>query len=77
MRIDRVEDRPEQVSYCFKGLHRRRVRGFDAEGEPSTARYPLRDEELREVLRFLDRHGFAELLVMKGVRRYGSRLRLV
>jgi hypothetical protein len=77
LRIDTVRDRAEQVSYCWKGLHRRRVSGFGAEGRPSTARYPLRDDELREVLRFLDRHAFAELLVMKGVRRYGSRLRLV
>jgi hypothetical protein len=77
LRIDAVRDRARQVSYCFKGLHRRRVRDFDAGGEPSTARYPLRDDESREVLRFLDRHGFAELLVLKGVRRYGSRLRFV
>jgi hypothetical protein len=77
LHVDAVRGRAEQVSYCFKGLHRRRVRDFDAEGKPSTARYPLRDDELREVLRFLDRHAFAELLVMKGMRRYGSRLRLV
>jgi hypothetical protein len=77
LHVDEVEDRAEQVSYCFKSLHRRRVSGFDAEGQPSTARYRLRDDELREVLRFLDRHGFAELLILKGVRRYGSELRLV
>jgi hypothetical protein len=29
MWVDEVEDRPEQVSYCFKGLYRRRVRDFD------------------------------------------------
>jgi hypothetical protein len=73
----RDSDRPKQISYCFKSLYRRRVSTFDKQRKPSTPEFQLRGEELREVCRFVDRYTYPELVIMKGIRRYGSELRLL
>ena len=75
MRIDQVKDRARQLTYCCKNFFRRYVRELDEDGEPTRNRYPLNDAEWREVLRFLDRHSFNELTILKGVRRHGGELR--
>ncbi|MFL5334022.1 MAG: DUF927 domain-containing protein [Geminicoccaceae bacterium] len=70
LRVDRVGDRARQLTYCCKNFFQRRVRGV-------TGKRPLSDGEWREALRFLDRHGFGELTILKGVRRHGGELRSV
>jgi hypothetical protein len=79
LHIDQVQDsdRPVQFSYTCKAVYQRRVGYADDAGKPKTMKFVLRDEELREVLRFVDGHSFGELMIMKGVRRIGSRLRLL
>jgi hypothetical protein len=72
----RVGNRVEALSYCHKGVWQRYSNDFNDAGELTRRLYPLRDEEWREVLRYLDRYSFNELLVLKGVRRVGSELRI-
>lgn len=73
--IGRDEDRARLLSYCRKGLHHRYVSDVDGEGKPTRRRYPLRDGEWREVLRFVDGLAFGELTLLRGVRRHGAELR--
>jgi hypothetical protein len=65
MRVDPVGDRARQLTYCYKNYYQRYVRELDGDNKPTRNRYPLNDAEWREVLRFLDRHSFNELTILR------------
>ncbi len=70
LRIDPVRNPVQQMSYTAKSLYQRRITGTEE-------KYPLANDEQREVLRFVDQYGFGELVIMKGIRRFGSEFRLL
>jgi hypothetical protein len=65
------------VTYLFKAIFNRRSRYAGANGRPRTRSLPLKGPELRELLRFLDRHSIGERLIPRGIRRNGRRLVII
>jgi hypothetical protein len=49
----------------------------NANGRSRTKGLPLKDSDLRELLPFLDQHPIGARLILRGIRRNGSRLVII
>jgi hypothetical protein len=77
MRIDKVTNPARQFSYCLKAYCTRKVSYQDSRGKQRTRKLRLRNPHHNAALLWLDQQQPTDLVVMRGVRRYGSELRLV
>lgn len=74
VRLEPVEDLIESVSYTVKGVNWERA-GYRAKnGRRQRRRLPLKPQQLREILLFLDSHPMTGPLLMRGGRQYGCKL---
>jgi hypothetical protein len=76
-KFDEVNDPSNRITYLFKAIFKRRSRYKDANGRPRTKSLPLKDSDLRELLPFLDQYPIGERLILRGIRRNGSRLIII
>jgi hypothetical protein len=76
-KFDEVDDPSECVSYLFKAVFNRRSRYTDANGHHSTRNQSLKGPELRELLLWLDQYPIPARLILRGIRRVGSRLVII
>jgi hypothetical protein len=72
--FDEVDDPSECVTYLFKAIFYRRSRYADANGDPRTRKQALKGPELRELILWLDQYHIGARLILRGIRRNGSRL---
>src|ERR1035437_10081583 len=75
--FDEVNDPSNRITYLFKAIFKRRSRYTDANGRPRTKGLPLKGPELRELLPFLDQYPIPARLILRGIRRNGSRLVII
>jgi hypothetical protein len=76
-KFDEVNDPSNRITYLFKAIFKRRSRYTDANGRPRTKGLPLKDSDLRELLPFLDQYPIGARLILRGIRRNGSRLVII
>lgn len=76
-KFDEVNDPSNRITYLFKAIFKRRSRYKDANGRPRTKSLPLKGSDLRELLPFLDQYPIGERLILRGIRRNGSRLIII
>ena len=69
-----VSDPTKAITYLFKNIFNRRSRYTNANGQACTKRLPLKGSDLRELLPFLDQYPIGARLILRGIRRNGSRL---
>src|SRR5665811_128334 len=69
-----VNDSSKAVTYLFKNIFNRRSRYTNAKGQARTKDLPLKVPDLRELLPFLDQYPIGARLILRGIRRNGSRL---
>lgn len=72
-----VNDPSNRITYLFKAIFKRRSRYTDANGQARTKSLPLKGSDLRELLPFLDQHPIDARLILRGIRRNGSRLVII
>jgi hypothetical protein len=72
--ISSVTDPTKAITYLFKNIFNRRSRYTNANGQACTKRLPLKGSDLRELLPFLDQYPIGARLILRGIRRNGSRL---
>jgi hypothetical protein len=77
MRIDKVRDPARQFPYCLKSYCTRKVSYQDPRGKQRTRKLRLRKPHHNAALVWLDQQQPTDLVVMRGMRRYGSKLQLV
>jgi hypothetical protein len=76
-KFDEVDDPSECVTYLLKAIFNRRSRYTDANGHHSTRKQSLKGPELRELLLWLDQYPIHARLILRGIRRNGSRLVII
>jgi hypothetical protein len=76
-RFDEVNDPSNRITYLFKAIFKRRSRYTDANGQARTKSLPLKNSDLRELLPFLDQYPIGARLILRGIRRNGSRLVII
>lgn len=76
IRVDRLKNRPAQISYIFKSYWKCIDAYISCDGKRRTAKYRLDNKRLRRSLCFQDKFKFSDFLFLYKVRRYGSRLRV-
>ena len=76
-KFDEVNDPSNRITYLFKAIFKRRSRYTDANGQARTKSLPLKGSDLRELLPFLDQHPIDARLILRGIRRNGSRLVII
>jgi hypothetical protein len=69
-----VTDPTKAITYLFKNIFNRRSRYTNANSQARTKDLPLKAPDLRELLPFLDQHPIGARLILRGIRRNGSRL---
>jgi hypothetical protein len=74
-KFDEVDDPSECVTYLFKAIFNRRSRYTN--GHARTRKQSLKGPELRELLLWLDRYPIGARLILRGIRRVGSRLVII
>ena len=72
-----MNDSAKAVTYLFKAIFKRRSRYTNTNGQARTKSLPLKGQELRELLQFLDQHPVGERLILRGIRRNGRRLVII
>ena len=72
-----MNDFAKAVTYLFKAIFKRRSRYTNTNGQARTKSLPLKGQELRELLQFLDQHPVGERLILRGIRRNGRRLVII
>jgi hypothetical protein len=77
MRIDQVRNPAKQFSYCLKSYCAKKVSYQDPRGKQRTRKLRLRNPYHNAALLWLDQQQPTDLVMMRGMRRYGSQLRLV
>jgi hypothetical protein len=77
MRTDKVRNPARQFSYCLKSYCTRKVSYQDPRGKQRTRKLRLRNPHHNAALLWLDQQQPTDLVMMRGMRRYGSELRLV
>jgi hypothetical protein len=77
MRIDKVRNPARQFPYCLKSYCTRKISYQDPRGKQRTRKLRLRNPHHNAALIWLDQQQPTDLVVMRGMRRYGSELRLV
>jgi hypothetical protein len=75
--FDEVDDPSECVTYLFKAIFNRRSGYTDAYDHHSTRKQSLKGSELRELLLWLDQYPIGARLILRGIRRNGSRLVII
>jgi hypothetical protein len=75
--FDDVNDPSNRITYLFKAIFKRRSRYTDANGHARTKSLSLKGSDLRELLPFLDQHPIPARLILRGIRRNGSRLVII
>ena len=76
-KFDEVNDPSNRITYLFKAIFKRRSRYTDANGQARTKSLPLKGSDLRELLPFLDQYPIGARLILRGIRRNGSRLVII
>src|ERR1017187_4070014 len=76
-KFDEVNDPSNRITYLFKAIFKRRSRYTDANGQARTKSLPLKNSDLRELLPFLDQYPIHARLILRGIRRNGSRLVII
>jgi hypothetical protein len=76
-KFDEVNDPSNRITYLFKAIFKRRSRYTDANGQARTKSLPLKGSDLRELLPFLDQYPIHARLILRGIRRNGSRLVII
>ena len=76
-KFDEVDDPSECVTYLFKAIFNRRSRYIDVNGHARTRKQSLKGPELRELLLWLDQYPIGARLILRGIRRVGSRLVII
>jgi hypothetical protein len=69
-----VTDSTKAITYLFKNVFHRRSRYTTANSQARTKDLPLKGSDLRELLSFLDQFPIGARLILRGIRRNGSRL---
>jgi|ERR1700722_17047549 len=69
-----VSDPTKAITYLFKNIFHRRSRYTTANSQARTKDLPLKGSDLRELLSFLDQYLIGARLILRGIRRNGSRL---
>jgi hypothetical protein len=69
-----VIDTTKAITYLFKNIFHRRSRYANANSQARTKDLPLKAPDLRELLPFLDQYPIGARLILRGIRRNGSRL---
>jgi hypothetical protein len=72
--ISSVTDPTKAITYLFKNIFNRRSRYATDKGQARTKDLPLKGSDLRELLPFLDQYPIGARLILRGIRRNGSRL---
>lgn len=75
--FDEVNDPSNRITYLFKAIFKRRSRYATANGQARTKSLPLKGPKLRELVTFLDQYPIGERLILRGIRRNGSRLVII
>ena len=75
--FDEVKDPSNRITYLFKAIFKRRSRYKDANGHARTRNQSLKGPELRELLLWLDQYPIPARLILRGIRRVGSRLVII
>jgi hypothetical protein len=70
-----VKDPAEVLTYLYKSIFHRRS-GYQRDGNHQVRNLPLKGNDLRELLPVLDRHRLGDRLILRGVRRNGSRMQV-
>jgi hypothetical protein len=76
-KFDEVGDPSNCVSYLYKAIFNRRSRYTGANGHPRTRKQSLKAPELRELILWLDQYQIPARLILRGIRRNGSRLVII
>jgi hypothetical protein len=69
-----VTDPTKAITYLFKNIFHRRSRYTTSDSQARTKDLPLKGSDLRELLPFLDQFPIGARLILRGIRRNGSRL---
>jgi hypothetical protein len=69
-----VIDTTKAITYLFKNIFHRRSRYTTSNSQARTKDLPLKGSDLRELLPFLDQFPIGVRLILRGIRRNGSRL---
>jgi hypothetical protein len=69
-----VTDPTKAITYLFKNIFHRRSRYTTSNSQARTKDLPLKGSDLRELLPFLDQFPIGARLILRGIRRNGSRL---
>jgi hypothetical protein len=75
--FDQVTDPSARITYLFKGIFKRRSHYTTSSGHARTRFQPLKWDEQRELLLFLDQYPIHARLILRGVRRNGRRFIII
>ena len=76
IRVDKLKDRPKQISYLYKSIWWRVEAYISLDGKRRTYKCRLDNKKLRRSLCIQDKFKFSDFLFLYKVRRYGSKLRV-
>lgn len=69
-----IDDAVAAITYAFKGNFKRRISYFDKDDRLDSRQLPLRPEQERELLTYLDQLAMTDRMFLRNVRRRGGRL---
>jgi hypothetical protein len=72
--FDEINDPSNRITYLLKAIFKRRSRYTKTTGRAGISPQALKGPELRELLLFLDQYPIGTRLMLRGIRRNGSRL---